>query len=224
MGNGVSSPGPKCLPRPTDGKFFQELVDKGVYYRAQKEDGYMWEVTLPPGWGYLGGTTGNTYWGGSIENGTVVDDQGCYIATVVAQSSGDDRKESAYASISRASGKIHVRWTVSEWGYITLNKDDLLKEEEDKKKREEERKRIMADEQERKRYQAQVHKYNETVSGYKSYANQYRVKLESMDKQSADYEKYMRIYSDNLKREYDELVKSADKLHLERPEQIQLGL
>ena len=222
MGNGVSSPGPKCLPKPTDEKFFQELIDRGVYYRSPKEDKYMWDVTLPPGWGYLNDENGKTFWGGSIENGRVVDDNGCYVATIVAQSSGHERKESAYASISKASGKIHVRWSINEWGYVTLNNDDLIREAEEKQKREADRKKMMEDEQERKKYQTQMHNHNESVLRYQGYAKQYKERLGSMDKQSSDYEKYMKIYGRNLKNEYEELVKSAERLHLEKPEQIKL--
>ena len=111
MGNGISQLGPKCLPKPNDEKFFQELVDKGVYYRSPNEDKHTWNITLPPGWGFLRGKSENTYWGGSIQNGKVVDDNGYYVATVTGLSSGDDRKENPYASISKTNGKIHVRWT-----------------------------------------------------------------------------------------------------------------
>lgn len=57
----------------------------------------MWDVSLPDGWGYLHGKNSTTYWGGSIETGFVIDENGCYVAEVFAQSSGRDDKENAWA-------------------------------------------------------------------------------------------------------------------------------
>ena len=49
MGQGVSSPSARCLPKPSDGKFLSELKERGVCYISALDDNYMWNVTLPEG-------------------------------------------------------------------------------------------------------------------------------------------------------------------------------
>ena len=73
-------------------------------------------------------------------------------------------------------------------------------------------KEMMENVEKRKKYQIQVYNHTQSVSRYQSYANQYKEKLKFMDKQSLDYKKYEKIYKNNLKNEYTELVKSAEKL------------
>jgi hypothetical protein len=222
----VSSPSVHCLPKPSDNDpFYQELIDRGVYYRSVTDDGYMWNVTLPPGWGFLKGETSTTYHGGYVEEGMVIDENGYYVAKVIAQSSGNDRKESAYASISRTSGKIDVKWTVNDFGYVVLDKDDLLREEQEKQKREEDMKKRLEDAEKMRKYQILVSRHNENVSRYRSCANNYKTRLTSLSSSgSTDYEKYSKIYSNNLETEYKELVKSADQLGLSHPNKINLTL
>ena len=127
MGNSNSShPGPKCLPKPThDDKFLQELTDKGVYFRSPKEDGRMWNVSLPKGWGYLECKTKfEAHSNNTIKTGKIVDAKGYYIATIVARYYYSSSPICADASIYRIIGneKIETIWSLDNHGYVYLNK------------------------------------------------------------------------------------------------------
>ena len=221
MGNSVSSPGPKCLPRPGDQNFYQDLIEKGVYYR-NKLDECMWEVSLPEKWGYLPSKSGHTYWGGTTQEGIVIDENGNHVAKVYTQCSGRDDKESAFGTISRTTGKIPVRWTIDNFGYITINQNDILLEENRKKEAEEGKKRLEREEELRQYHLQQIAQHHENVLRYKNCAELYKTKLNSLSKESADYTKLFKIYSHNLEIEFRELVKSADNLSLQHPNEMKL--
>ena len=43
-----------------------------------------------------------------------MDDKGFYVGNVTAVSSGNDRKESAWADMTRATGRIEVRYSIDQ--------------------------------------------------------------------------------------------------------------
>lgn len=227
MGNSVASPSSKCLPKP-DNPFLQELVDKGVYYLSKVEsngkwDGYMWNVKLPDGWGYLSNKTESTYWGGSVQTGFVIDAHGNYIAKVTACSAGRDDKESASASMSKASGKVTVKWTVNDYGHVILDNDDLLREQQEKQKKIEDQKKMMEDAERRRKHQKQVDDHNQNIDNYQRTCNRYREKLLELAKDgSADYQHLRKTYGDNLEYAYKELVIAAQNLNVPVPVKINI--